>query len=393
MCHKCQRKRREKKRLQVFNEQKQKKTVNIQQEQKKREVNRLQLYSKRYQNNNKRALINKYNSDINKAIKLSIMEKKKYDLKKKENKHVENAIKKSIDEKQLHDMENKQLENAIKKSIEEKQLHDTKVTQLENIINKSIDEKQLHDMENKQLENVINKSIEEKQLHDMEKKQLENAIIHTKKENKLHDIDSNTNNMKIKQLDNYINERVCNIMLDIDKHNVKIINYKKEQNTICFIIGRGHIEYKSGLNIPINPLLLKHKLIYIDRNKDIKPDISSQLHEVDFKSFNIPDDTIIKFYFDWSSFYCGGLDSILKITQDLKRTYEIYVPLSSSENTIPSEIERTLFMRLYNIILVNDKYPLFDWSVPILPSTNRPITEHVNSSKYIKIIYTHPKTY
>ena len=274
---------------------------------------------------------------------------------------------------------------------------------LEKAIKQSIEEKKLNDIEQKNIEKAINESLEVKKLNDV-----------------INNIDDNNNNNNTNDIDNYLQNMIDKLSInetkiinsrkrDRDgddmydyKENIKKTNtYNENNNTtknetkkhINFIVGRGRDELKGGLNIPLSPIFTNGNNVFIDALTEVKPDIAIPLSEVDFTKFGItkdqdPENKIdVRIYFDWSSAYCGGLHSIHKIAQQLKRPFEIYVTLSNTENKIPSDVKNILWYRCYDFILEDGYYPLFDWTVPVLKSSGKPISDYVNPNHYLKILF------
>ena len=135
-----------------------------------------------------------------------------------------------------------------------------------------------------------------------------------------------------------------------------------------FIVGRGKNAPNHYMNFPLNPKLQKRNLIYIDPNPIMDADIRQMLDEVDFRSFGIckdqdPKEEInIRFFFDWSSFYCGAIQSLTKVILGIGRKCQIFVPLSKDEQTIPSDVKFKLSSNIFTLALVEGRYPMFDWN-------------------------------
>lgn len=255
---------------------------------------------------------------------------------------------------------------------------------------------------------------EPKEMSEIEKKynsDMQKAIKLSIEENN----NMNNNDEKIEELDIYLQNMINNLSIDDFSNKIKVISSRKrnrnegnddnhnhsekKSNTdnynnthIDFIVGRGREEPKGGLNIPINPLFKYRNVVFIDANSDVKPDIVSYIENIDLSHFGItqeqdPEHKIdIRFIFDWSSFFCGAIQGIHHISLQLRRPYEIYVPLTQSENYVPSDIKNILWQPIYNIVPENGKYPLFDWSIDICTSSGRPISDVVNPDMYLKII-------
>ena len=98
----------------------------------------------------------------------------------------------------------------------------------------------------------------------------------------------------------------------------------KTQRYIDFVVGRGHHPIRGGLNIPINPEFARGNIMYIDSLEEAKPDIQAYLGDVDFKELGITheddptDDIRIRFFFDWSSFFCGAVGSVHTVSSKLR---------------------------------------------------------------------------
>jgi hypothetical protein len=169
------------------------------------------------------------------------------------------------------------------------------------------------------------------------------------------------------------------------KHSVKVTNTNNNTNIninirhIDFIIGRGHNNPNKYMNIPINPELLNRNIIYIDPNPEMNADIKQLMHQVDYSVFDIKKNSIkTRFMFDWSSFYCGGLQHLEEVAKQIDYEFEVLVPLEKNENNISSTIESTLNKnKRFNAAIVNGKYPLFDWS-------NTNLSEYMKTSQNIK---------
>lgn len=135
-----------------------------------------------------------------------------------------------------------------------------------------------------------------------------------------------------------------------------------------FIVGRGRNVPKNYMNFPLNPRLQSRNLIYIDPNPVMDSDIKLMLHEVDFSYFGIckdqdPDeDIMVRFFFDWSSFYCGAMQNLTNTVLRIGRRCQIFVPLNKDENQIPADVKRELCSDIFTLNLVGGKYPMFDWT-------------------------------
>lgn len=160
---------------------------------------------------------------------------------------------------------------------------------------------------------------------------------------------------------------------------------------IDFIVGRGRKTHSGELNIPLNPLFLTRNTVYIDADKSLQPDIGQELYKINFEVFGItreqdPDNAIsVRVLFDYSSFYCGAIQSIHTISTQLKRPYKVYVPLPPNEHKVPTDMTGILWHKCYKFELACGKYPLFDWSAENIASSNRPISEFVNAREFVVI--------
>lgn len=156
---------------------------------------------------------------------------------------------------------------------------------------------------------------------------------------------------------------------------------------VDFIVGRGRRDFQGALNLPIDAVFNSRNCVYIDSWDLLKPDICAKFSEVNFGSYGItpfydPFSQIqVRIFFDWSTFFCGCIQHLFKKCTELGRRCEIYVPLLPSENSIPSDIKRTLWQPVFTVELVSGKYPLFDWG------TEKNIYQYVNTNFYLKIIY------
>jgi hypothetical protein len=160
-----------------------------------------------------------------------------------------------------------------------------------------------------------------------------------------------------------------------------------------FIVGRGKNAPNHYMNFPLNPNLQKRNIVYIDPNPAMDADIRQMLDEVDFRSFGIckdqdPKEEInIRFFFDWSSFYCGAIQSLTKVILGIGRKCQIFVPLSKDEQTIPSDVKFRLSSNIFTLALVEGRYPMFDWNEhndPVIHA--KPSMRNVmNPDRYIRI--------
>ena len=139
---------------------------------------------------------------------------------------------------------------------------------------------------------------------------------------------------------------------------------------IDFIVGRGKNAPRAYMNFPMNHKLLKRNLIYIDPNPAMDSDVKQLLHDVDFSLFGIcknqeqnPNEEImVRFFFDWSSFYCGAVQSLTDVILRIGRKCQIFVPLSIDEQIIPSQVKNELCSNIFTLNTVEGLYPLFDWN-------------------------------
>ena len=270
------------------------------------------------------------------------------------------------------------------------------------------------------LQKAINRSIEDEKLKEKEQHDIEKAIRESA-------VNNSVTGGEDENIDDCLLSMINNLEIDNEQEDVKVITsrkrdrecdiYKYEHNTqvkkpntynyneienkneiekhkhINFIVGRGRVEFKGGLNIPLSPIFTNSNNVFIDGMLDVEPDIAKPLSDVDFTQFGItkeqdPENKIdVKILFDWSSAYCGGIQSIHRIAQQLRRPFEIYIPFSNSENKIPSDIKNILWQPVYDFILEDGYYPLFDWTIDVLQSSNRHISDHVNPNHYLKILF------
>lgn len=179
-------------------------------------------------------------------------------------------------------------------------------------------------------------------------------------------------------------ERITNAMNIMEIENTqKSMDY----DHIDFIVGRGKNYPSECMNIPMNPLLNARNIILIDSNPMMGADIIDLLGNIDFTNFGIssqqdPQNLInLRFIFDWSTFYCSAIDSMVKITKHLKHKMEILVPMESTDQWIPSEILEVMDDPMYRITVEDGYYPLFDPEVKDSDQLKRII----NTEKYIRI--------
>ncbi len=151
-----------------------------------------------------------------------------------------------------------------------------------------------------------------------------------------------------------------------------------------FIIGRGRNEPQGYMNFPLHPIFKDRNVIYIDPNIAMDADIKQPLQDVDFSVFNI-NEAKIRFIFDWSSFYCGALQTLTDTMIKLNKPCQIYVPLNKEEKLIPRDIVNTLRNNIYTLSTTEGRYILFDWKKDkILPESKR-MSTYMNVERYVKI--------
>ena len=180
----------------------------------------------------------------------------------------------------------------------------------------------------------------------------------------------------------------------IDNYIMIITNKStNNKNQYIFIIGRGRKTQYGHVNFPINPKFEKSNCIFIDYDQTVNADIEQRFEDVDYHQFGIckgqiNENAIIKFYFDWSSFYCT-IQNIKCVAEKIGRTCQFFVPLSITENSFSSETENSFFSNVVKTLtcdfltfaIVEGSYPLFDWTNDI-PNM---LSKTFNSNKYIKI--------
>ena len=160
-----------------------------------------------------------------------------------------------------------------------------------------------------------------------------------------------------------------------------------------FIIGRGRKSHPGGLNLPLHPKFSHRNVVFIDADKDVHPDVCSTLRDVDFACFGIDnkqdiDHSIqLRFMFDVSSAFCGGIQSLHGIFCQLRRPFEVFIPLNTNEFCIPSDMKRILWQPVFQLCLVHAPYPLLDWNY-------KKSAIHVNPNCYVHIMINmiHRKT-
>lgn len=255
--------------------------------------------------------------------------------------------------------------------------------QLNQAIKLSNEEHKKEELERKQLEQIIALSNETFKQQELERKQLEHTINI-----------SNEKNQSSDDIDSCLQHMISTVITE----QPKVITYKHPEQTshndFIVVVGRGRTPYRAHLNIPLNPLFNNRNVVYIDASPEVNPDICDQLINVDFTKFGITREQdpeckkSVRIFFDFSSFFCGGIQSIHKIAQQLRRPFEIYTPLSPNENIVPSDIKQIMWQPVYDFILEDGQYPLFDWGTGFVESYGRQnhIAEYVNPNKYIKII-------
>jgi hypothetical protein len=158
---------------------------------------------------------------------------------------------------------------------------------------------------------------------------------------------------------------------------------------IDFIVGRGRLEYKGALNLPIHKSFKVRNCVFIDAWSTVEPDVCIDFSNIDFTTFGIcrhqdPYNQIkIRIIFDWSTFFCGCIQSLFTQCTRIGRSCEILVPLLPSEHSVPSDIKRTLWQPVFKLELIDGKYPLFDW----VHCVQKQISNYVNPNVYLKISY------
>lgn len=167
------------------------------------------------------------------------------------------------------------------------------------------------------------------------------------------------------------NRSLCHVdqsQLDHPNQRYQSVAFNSMAPHYDFIIGRGKNAPRSYMNFPLNPKLRKRNLIYIDPNPSMDSDIKQMLHDVDFSFFGIckeqdPMEEInVRFFFDWSTFYCTAVQSLTNVILGIGRKCQIFVPLNNDEKTIPSDVKRELCSDIFTLTIVEGTYPLFDWN-------------------------------
>ena len=154
---------------------------------------------------------------------------------------------------------------------------------------------------------------------------------------------------------------------------------------IDFIVGRCRKSHPGGLNLPLHPNLKHRNLIFIDADKEVCPDICSELSNVDFTCFgidckqDIQYNIQVRFIFDVSSVFCGGIQSIHSIFMKLRRPFEVYIPLNTNETSVPADVKRILWQPVFRLSIENKAYPLFDWNFTKASS-------YLNPHSYIRVM-------
>jgi hypothetical protein len=246
------------------------------------------------------------------------------------------------------------------------------------------------DTEENRIERAIKESILDEELRRQQDVDIEKALEASSKEIKeIKEIKTITTRKN--PLDRYI-ETLCDDIDEIDEIDEEYTNTLKRKrkditiNTkthIDFIVGRGKIYPKGCLNIPLNSKLKDRNIITIDPLPDMDADLKQPIQDVNFGIFGItrdqdPDAKIdVRIFFDWSSFYCGAMQSLTDIMMRIGRKCQIFVPLNNDENNIPGDVKRYLISDIFTLNLVEGHYPMFDWSYEI--------NQYVNPNRYMRI--------
>jgi hypothetical protein len=231
--------------------------------------------------------------------------------------------------------------------------------------------------------------------------------------------DQNQDQQQEQQSDSFVIDTTDKMIINDDGYNSyntpdtidnNLAQYSKPH---CdFIVGRGRVEPRDYMNLPLNTTFASRNVVFIDPNQSMHADVKQSIQDVDFKQFGISRDqdiyeTIdVRIIFDWSSFYCGALQFLPNIVKKIGRRCQILVPLNKDENYIPDDIKQTLLdpftkddkfnhhCNIFTIQLVDGRYPLFDWDKisqktlenirSFIPSANS-LADVVNPNKYIVI--------
>ena len=243
------------------------------------------------------------------------------------------------------------------------------------------------DSDDDMIQKVYRESIEDEMLRKQEEQDFEIALQKSKLEHNMPIADN-----QISTKHNLIDQYIMNLISFVKNNNA---DHADHVDHIDFIIGRGKSYPEYGLNLPLNPDLItsNRNIIFIDQDLGMNPDINQRIEDVDFMQFNIcktqdPDEKIyIRFFFDWSSFYCGAVQSLTQIIKKIGRKCQIFVPLYIDENKIPGDVIRELSDNIFKINIIEGKYPMFNWdpSIIIPKLDNKTIGSIVNENYYMKI--------
>jgi hypothetical protein len=185
------------------------------------------------------------------------------------------------------------------------------------------------------------------------------------------ELDKESNKEQIKKIEEQKIEEQKIEEQKIEKQKIEEQKIKEQEKIqhIDFIIGRGRNKLKDHLNLPLNPEILKRNIIFVDENERTNADVKKLLEDIDFTNFGIckhqdPFEEIeIRFIFDWASFYCSALYNLKRMMLRLNRKCQIIVPLNVDEKTIPCDVKRELNIPIFDIKIINDQYPLFNWDL------------------------------
>jgi hypothetical protein len=190
--------------------------------------------------------------------------------------------------------------------------------------------------------------------------------------------------------------RKCADFFGSDQEQHKKQKMITQYDHIDLIVGRGRVSLNGPghMNIPLNPMFrtgVRNHLL-IDSDPWTQADIRDLLENIDFDQILMeqgPGLKIIKFIFDWSTFYCSAIYSMVKIAHKLKYDFEILVPLDPGEQRIPCEITDVMNDPIFVTTVQHGFYPLFD---PDPLNKNSDQTKSaINTEKYIMISVIHNK--
>jgi len=203
--------------------------------------------------------------------------------------------------------------------------------------------------------------------------------------------------------DDLQNRSVDNLASDVMPHQTQAqersytnTNTNTNTNRLNIVVGRGRVDPKGYRNLPLNisktrpDALDPDYVMYVDPDQRVDADLQTTIEDVDFVSLDLADRlTDIRIYFDWSSFYCTAMHSIMDVLRVLSRVLgrsaKVYVPLYPDDKGVPADVARILAdkavklkMPDMSISIVQGAYPLFDWqnsqrSQDLLNSVNRNI--------------------